>query len=217
MKRLNLTSWMKRWKITTLSPTSAEVPSLVETLTGDKLRGSWWSHEKAHEIYNTYQELVDRTDVLTLKLVETKVTFVHQDLWKPLLSSVLDEQWQESVRVGLAQLSLDLLTQVENEGMLICTRDNLPSYGTRQQFRKARSDLERRGLLVSGDVHTATGAHAPILESWRHVKQRCIPTAHLLIDRVDALEELRQHTGNVSLTIAYSPPNTRTLAAKESS
>jgi hypothetical protein len=61
------------------------VPSLAEAIAGGPIRGSWWSHPKAREIFGASEVLGDHPDVLVCKLVEGKVTFVHRRLWPALV------------------------------------------------------------------------------------------------------------------------------------
>ncbi|MEJ7730345.1 MAG: hypothetical protein WKG00_14145 [Polyangiaceae bacterium] len=53
------------------------LPSLVEEVAGEPVRGSWWAHAKGGDIYRIANELEDHDEVLVAKLVAGKVTFVH--------------------------------------------------------------------------------------------------------------------------------------------
>jgi hypothetical protein len=61
------------------------VPSLAELIAGGPIRGSWWAHPKAHEIFDAAQTLEDSPEVLVCKLVGGKVTYVHCRLWPALV------------------------------------------------------------------------------------------------------------------------------------
>ena len=61
------------------------VPSLAETIAGKRLRGSWWSHPKSHEIFAVTRAVRDSDDVLVCRLIEGKITFVHGRLWPELV------------------------------------------------------------------------------------------------------------------------------------
>lgn len=65
------------------------VPSLVEVIAGEPLRGSWWSHPKSHEIFALLRAVRDSEDVLVCRLIKGKVTFVHRRLW-PAMVRVAD-------------------------------------------------------------------------------------------------------------------------------
>jgi hypothetical protein len=61
------------------------LPSLAETVAGEPIRGSWWAHPRAREIYLAAQAVHDSPDVLVCKLADGKVTFVHRRLWPALV------------------------------------------------------------------------------------------------------------------------------------
>ena len=147
-----------------LLESDGSLPSVSGLLVGGPIRGSWWAHPKAAEIYNTAQHLSERSDVLVTKLISGKVTYIHRRLWPALLSAATSrESWQ------LTSLS-------ETDSMLLELVDKLQEVRTDQVQailglggRKV-SDSSRaleRVLLVHGEeVHTASGAHAKRLETW---------------------------------------------------
>jgi hypothetical protein len=55
----------------------ATLPNLCSLIVGERLRGPWWAHPRAQEIFNVYDTLDDHPDVLITKLVSGKVTYVH--------------------------------------------------------------------------------------------------------------------------------------------
>jgi hypothetical protein len=61
------------------------VPSLASTVAGGRIRGSWWAHEKSHEIFALTRAVRDCPDVLVCRLVDGKVTYVHRRLWAALV------------------------------------------------------------------------------------------------------------------------------------
>ncbi|HKP36514.1 MAG TPA: hypothetical protein VJT71_06620 [Pyrinomonadaceae bacterium] len=64
-----------------------DVPSLTEFITGEHLRGSWWGHPKGHEIFRLSRVIRNSPDVLTCRVVDGKITYVHRDLWPALIKS----------------------------------------------------------------------------------------------------------------------------------
>ena len=202
MPRFDADGWLAEAKIATLTTSNDQVPSLVEELTGKRVRGSWWGHPKAHLIYHTYCRIAECDHVLTVKLVEGKVTFVHMDVWAALLSAVVDAQWQQRVRSRLQPLSRELLSLVEERGILLLTPSSVPTLGVEyRMLRKAKQVLERRCLVISGDTHTAAGAHAPHLESWGHFHRSRAVEIEPWAARLDALRAIHAYTGNSRLTI----------------
>jgi hypothetical protein len=61
------------------------VPNLAERIAGERIRGSWWRHPKAREIFRCSRAVRDSNEVLVCRLVEGKVTYVHRRLWPTLL------------------------------------------------------------------------------------------------------------------------------------
>ena len=60
------------------------VPSLAEMIAGEAIRGSWWGHPKAKSIFVCSRAMRNSNDVLTCRLFEGKVTYVHRRLWPAL-------------------------------------------------------------------------------------------------------------------------------------
>ena len=61
------------------------VPSLAETVAGEPIRGSWWGHPKGDAIFVCSRALRRSKEVLTCRLIEGKVTYVHRRLWPALV------------------------------------------------------------------------------------------------------------------------------------
>ena len=62
----------------------ARIPSFVEFVAGEKIRGSWWGHEKGREIFRALAAVYESPQIVALKLVDNKLTLVHRRLWPPL-------------------------------------------------------------------------------------------------------------------------------------
>src|SRR5947207_2949642 len=72
-----------------------KLPSVSSLLTGEPMRGSWWSHPLAHTIFNVNEQLEEHRDVMMTKLISGKVTFVHRRLWPEILAiGTAREPWQ---------------------------------------------------------------------------------------------------------------------------
>ena len=61
------------------------VPNLVEFIAGEPVKGNWWSHPHSHRIFALTRSVRDSPDVLTCRLVNGKVTFVHRRVWPALV------------------------------------------------------------------------------------------------------------------------------------
>ena len=87
------------------------VPSLAALIAGGPIRGSWWAHPKAHEIFDATEAIRDSPEVLVCRLVDGKVTYVHRRLWPALVklaSSFREDQlakvWDEHTSSGAHRL-----------------------------------------------------------------------------------------------------------------
>ena len=59
--------------------------NVAEVVAGEPIKGSWWGHPKGHEIFNVLAALDASPDVVRMRLVNGKVTFVHRRLWPALV------------------------------------------------------------------------------------------------------------------------------------
>jgi hypothetical protein len=127
---------------------------------GETVRGSWWSHEQAHSIFDVLEEL--ETDATVAKLVAKKQTLVHRDRW-PELAAVGAERaaWQLD---GLAADARAVVEQIDAaEGAM--RSDALVVAGTRARSAVVR-DVEVRLLFAVDELHTESGRHAKVLRPW---------------------------------------------------
>jgi hypothetical protein len=65
------------------------LPNVAEMVAGEPIRGSWWSHQRSHAIYEAINRLAGSPDVVRTRLVNGKVTLVHRRVW-PALARVAD-------------------------------------------------------------------------------------------------------------------------------
>jgi hypothetical protein len=140
-----------------------KIVSVVGIVTGQSLRGSWWSHPRAREIFSVLTALRDHPDVLFVKLVGGKVTLLHRRLWPAFLAVARsNEPWQTA---GLSPAARKLLRRVR--------RDHIASASG-----SAARELQERLLVHAAEVHTESGTHAMALEGWdawaKQVKTRSV-------------------------------------------
>jgi hypothetical protein len=62
-----------------------EIPSLADAIAGEALRGNWWSHPRGREIFAITRALREAPQVLVCRLVDAKITYVHERLWPALV------------------------------------------------------------------------------------------------------------------------------------
>ena len=72
-----------------------KLPSVTTLVAGAPVRGSWWAHPAAHAIFRAIETLADRPDVLLIKLIAGKDTFVDRRLWPEILAiATSSAAWQ---------------------------------------------------------------------------------------------------------------------------
>jgi len=69
-----------------LEAAQGPVPSLVDAVAGEAVRGSWWSHPKGREIFAVTRAVRASDEILVCRLIEGKVTVVHPRAWPALVS-----------------------------------------------------------------------------------------------------------------------------------
>ena len=137
------------------------LPSVCSLITSGPQRGSWWSHPLAHTIFQVNGQLADHVDVLITKLISSKVTFIHRRLWSEVLAiGMAREAWQIT---GLSAGARRVLKLVDEQGTL---RTDQLIFSKSFKPGEASRELEKRLLLHSDELHTESGAHAKLLETW---------------------------------------------------
>jgi|SRR6185295_19392073 len=148
-------------KFGVLLESDQRLPNVCTLVTGEAMRGSWWSHPQSQDIFAVNEQLEDNPDVLLTKLISGKVTFVHRQLWRSLSTiGKAREEWQTKNLPAPARL---LLKQIDMVGSLTTNKLGA-SLGTKPG--DAARDLEKRLLIRAEQFHTSTGAHSKLLETW---------------------------------------------------
>lgn len=141
--------------LVTLVDAAPGVPSLVGSYAG-KIRGSWWGHPKGKLIFNAASLLADSGEVVAVKLVDGKETFVHRERWPALARVATDALRVKAAREALSPAARKLLARVEAAGELVATK----------QDAKARRELEEALLVLAEEKHTESGKHVTVLRSF---------------------------------------------------
>jgi hypothetical protein len=76
------------------------VPTLAEAVAGERVRGGWWGHPKARNIFAATRVVRDSPDVLVCRLLGGKVTYIHRRLWPAVvrLADKLDKDLLAAIR-----------------------------------------------------------------------------------------------------------------------
>lgn len=137
------------------------LPSVSGMVAGEKVRGSWWAHKDAQKIFAVSEMLEDHKDVLILKLISDKVTFVHRELWDRIYSiGVARDDWQLK---NLSSAGKLLLKAVDDEGSLQ-TNELGQKFGPKPG--NIARELELRLLIHAEQKHSESGAHTKVLQTW---------------------------------------------------
>jgi hypothetical protein len=170
-----------------LLETDAKLPSVSALVAREPVRGSWWAHPRSHEIFAVLQQIADHKDVMIVRLVSGKNTFVHRKLWPDLLSIALTrEGWQMRALSPEARM---LLRMIDRQGLVRSDRLELPAKFKSLKPGPAVRELENRLLIRSGEFHTESGAHTKLLETWQHWTER-IHFNHHLVEVAEAKRKL---------------------------
>ena len=135
------------------------LPNLCRLVAGERVRGSWWAHPRAQEIFQVYDALEDHPDVLILKLISRKVTYIHRTLWPQI------------VAVGRAREPWQMKDLSAAAKRLLAAVDKVPVEPGRDKAAAAR-ELDAKMLVFSAQFHSESGAHVLRLESWDHWSNR---------------------------------------------
>ena len=145
----------------------SEIPDVRGLIANRRSKGSWWADSAAHEIFAINEMLEDHPDVTITKLISGKVTFVHRKLWRTLFAvASAREDWQLR---GLSVPAQLLLRELDKAGSLFTHK--LPKSSGPKPGETAR-ELELRLLIHSEQIHTESGSHAKLMETWEAWAQR---------------------------------------------
>lgn len=61
------------------------IPSLAQAIAGRPVHGNWWSHPQGRAIFAITRAVRESRHVLVCRVVEGKISFVHERLWPPLV------------------------------------------------------------------------------------------------------------------------------------
>ena len=176
--------------IVTLVPAGC-APNIVTAVAGGAVRGSWQKHAKGKLIYRIGQALQEDPDVLTLKLVQGKVTFVAERLFPVVYRVVMHAPRRRRSLDGLGAPARSALEQVEREKRVRC---DLATFD-----EKAKEALELRLLVMTKRELLDTGKHVTVLRSWKSWASAAVKEGAAELTYEDAIAELRQRAGEENL------------------
>jgi hypothetical protein len=137
------------------------LPSFTGVALGEPVRGSWWAHPRANDIYDLLQVFRVEAGGLSLKIVNQKLTFVARRLW-PAIAALGQGKasWQ---REGLSPEAVTLLAFVRKRGAVRADQvDFVPGADLPKRF----AELEKRLLVHVESFHSEAGSHHKRFTSW---------------------------------------------------
>lgn len=141
-------------------------PNIVSKIVGEKIAGSWWGHPLANPIYNGLGWLEHNHNILIIKLLDGKVTYVHESLFPDIYSIVSEARdWQLK---KLKPDELKLFKFVLKKKKVLSDDPNLGDLFS--DSRKSFSTLEKKLLLYSVEEHTESGKHIKEYLPWNESK-----------------------------------------------
>lgn len=187
-------AFVRKHRVVPMTP-AGDLPSFVVAVAGGPIRGSWWGHPKGALIYDLANTLLDSPEVRSVRLVAKKNTFLHRSLWPAFYRIVTDPGWRRPLIRDLTSLERRLLEAAEKAGELRlegwANRENVPS----KVLKKAKDGLLTRLLVDGYNVHTDSGSHATVLQSWKRWAAADVRRAAKTLSFNEAAEELLQSSG----------------------
>ena len=160
-----------------------ELPSVTCIVAGEPIAGSWWGHPLGHQIYALIGEFERGCGKLSAKIVDGKVTYVHERLWPAFLGVA---QADVSERLAkFARPAVELYACVERYGPLRADSEHVSGTlaGTPREQTKTIRALEGQLLVHSDSLHTESGTHVKVLRTWTQwCTEHSVPVAALVPD-----------------------------------
>ena len=139
-------------------------PSITGIMVREPIKGSWWSHPMANEIYLLCQRLINIPTRFVSSCSRARATYVHRRLWPELIAiGTAQEPWQLDALPASAK---SMLKKVEDRGSL--RMDELKGARTAKEKSADAQSLKTRLLVFGDEVHTRSGAHVKRIETWEH-------------------------------------------------
>ena len=123
-----------------LESAHGRVPTFVDFVAGERVT-RWWSHPKGRLIFALTRALRESPDVLTCRLIDGKVTYVHRRLWPALVK--LSDEFDKS---GLAAIREEHLPDGKHK--LVVTE--FPQWASAEVLAKSKqlTKSKARSLLA---------------------------------------------------------------------
>lgn len=141
-------------------------PNIVSKIVNEKISGSWWGHPLANPIYNGLGWVEHNRNILIIKLIDGKVTYIHESLFADIYSIVSETRdWQLK---KLKPDELKLLKYIAKKNKVLSDDPKLKELV--KDSKKSFATLEKRLLVFSSEEHTDSGKHVKEYMPWKKSK-----------------------------------------------
>lgn len=141
-------------------------PNIVSKIVEEKIFGSWWGHPLANSIYNGLGWLEHNQNILVIKLLDGKVTYIHEGLFADIYSIVNETRdWQTK---KLKPDELNLLKYISKKNRVLSDDPKLKEFA--KDPKKSLATLEKKLLVYSAEEHTESGKHVKEFIPWKKSK-----------------------------------------------
>jgi hypothetical protein len=73
-------TWIREHGVV-LQSARGPVPNVAQFIAGEPIRGSWWGHRAAKEIYAVLSVIDESPEIVSTRLINDKVTLLHARVW----------------------------------------------------------------------------------------------------------------------------------------
>lgn len=137
-------------------------PSVVTSIIGEPINGSWWGHPMANPIYNGLNHCLHKNPILSVKLLSGKVSFISEALFPAFFSIVAKKRDWQIKKLNAEELKL--YETIRKKGKLASDDKKLKE--TFKDLKKNLEKLEKRLLVFSEEEHTESGKHIKVFSPW---------------------------------------------------
>jgi hypothetical protein len=158
------------------------LPSVTALVAGEAIAGSWWGHPRGNEIYALVEAFEHTGGALSLKLVNRKLTFVHQRLWPALLVVASGR-----VLPPLSPPTLALLQLLRERGTLKAAELRRSGFLPPLELKRAIAEIETQIAAHVDSEHGDSGAHEKVVRRWADwALQHAVTAASLSVEQAGA-------------------------------
>ena len=173
---------------------AGSAPSLAEEVAGEPVHGSWQEHPEGDRIHQIAEALQSSPEVLMVKLVAGRATFLHRALWPALARLARDPGRVRTVAAGLSPLATRLRDEVERaEELRLDELARQPSWPPERDLARAAKELEAAFLLHTTAAPARGNRSTLILRSWARALPARARREATQLTREEALRLLGDH------------------------